>query len=230
MDIAKRLGGILTANGITVNYTRTTDTFVELDDRAAIANRWKADYFISIHCNASTDRQARGAETYCYDFGGEGEKLAREVQATVVAATGLASRADVKKANFAVLRETTMPAILIEMAFISNHDEEKKLASADFRQKAAGAIAKAICFYLGIQQVITNSASVKGGNDVDTIVTYFGDADVFAAIVVAQKMRAPLMKQSDYEASGIKAAKIVKIGGAPNSDRFDTFKRAAQLL
>jgi N-acetylmuramoyl-L-alanine amidase len=150
LDIAKRLGELLKVNGIMVNYTRTTDIFVDLGERAAIANRWGANYFVSVHCNAFTDRQANGVETYCYDFGGEGEKLARKVQATVVKATGLKNRADVKKAGFTVLEETAMSAILVETAFISNPVEEKKLATPAFRQTVAVAIAKGICEYLGI--------------------------------------------------------------------------------
>lgn len=221
MDIAKRLGEVLAANGITINYTRVTDVFVDLDDRAAIANRWGANYFVSVHCNAFTDKQANGVETYCYDFGGEGEKLARKVQAAVVKATGLTSRADVKKAGFTVLEETTMPAILVETAFISNPAEEKKLATPAFRQTIANGIANGIFEYLGIN-------TTKEENYMETIVTYLGDVDALAAIVVGQKYKAPVMRKSDFDASGISAKKVIQIGGT--GDRFDTFKKAAQLL
>jgi N-acetylmuramoyl-L-alanine amidase len=223
LDIAKRLGEILKVNGITVNYTRTTDIFVDLGDRAAIANRWGANYFVSVHCNAFTDRQAHGTETYCYDFGGEGEKLARKVQASLVKATGLRNRADVKKAGFTVLKKTAMPAILVETAFISNPNEEKKLANSAFRQTVANGIASGICEYLGIKRINNN-----GGDIVETIVTYLGDVDALAAIVVGQKYKAPVMRKADFESSGISAKKVIQIGGT--GDRFDTFKRAAQLL
>jgi N-acetylmuramoyl-L-alanine amidase len=220
----------LAINGITINYTRTTDIFVDLDDRAAIANRWGANYFVSIHCNSFTDKQAHGVETYCYDFGGEGEKLARKVQASLVKATSLASRADVKKADFVVLRKTLMPAILVETAFISNPNEEKKLANSDFRQTVANGIARGICEYLKIPFMITKPSNPpkEGEIDMDTIVVYTGDIDALSAILVGQKYKAPIMRQSDYNSSGLKAKKVIVVG--TGIDRFDSFKKAANLL
>jgi N-acetyl-anhydromuramyl-L-alanine amidase AmpD len=80
-----------------------------------------------------------------------------------------------------------------------------------------------------IIQALTEKQKETEVIDMDTIVTYYGDADAFAAIVVAQKLKAPLMKKADYEASGLKAKKVVQIGGGAG-DRFDTFKKAAEML
>lgn len=75
-----------------------------------------------------------------------------------------------------------------------------------------------------------NSDSNMEGNEVlGQIVIYFGDVDALAAIVVAQKLHAPVMRKSDFDTSGIKAKKIIQIGGG-EGDRFDTFKKAAQYL
>ena len=70
----------------------------------------------------------------------------------------------------------------------------------------------------------------KGDVDMKKLVVYFGDADVFAAIMVAQKNRCPLMSKADFEASGLKSEEVIQIGGNDSSTRFDTFKHAASLL
>lgn len=148
-DITTRLGKLLTSNGINIKYTRTADAFVGLSERAVIANRWGADYFVSVHCNAATTSSASGTETYHYAGSAKGKALANCIQTELVNTLKLTNRG-IKTANFAVLRETSMPAVLAEVAFISNPAEEKKLADSAFRQKAAEAIARGICKYLGI--------------------------------------------------------------------------------
>ncbi len=139
MKVAEKLQGA----GVEVKLTRTTDAFVDLQPRCDVSNTWGADYFVSIHCNAAGTPQARGTETYCYKFGGKGEVLAKAIQAELIAATGRANRG-VKEANFYVLRKTNMPAVLTELAFISNPEEERLLASAAYQEKCALAIAKGI--------------------------------------------------------------------------------------
>lgn len=70
-----------------------------------------------------------------------------------------------------------------------------------------------------------------GEKDVKIMVTYFGDADLPAAVIVAQKNKAPLMRVSDFKEQGIKADKVIQIGGkAEDKNRFETFKNAAKLL
>lgn len=147
LAIAKNVAELLKTVGIETMLTRDNDTFIELSARAVRANRAEANYFISIHCNAATSNQAHGTETYCYVKGGEAEKLANMVQSEIVKATGLVNRG-IKTANFAVLRETKMPAILIEVAFISNPNEEKLLKDVAFQDKIAMAVAKGFCQYI----------------------------------------------------------------------------------
>lgn len=149
LAVAKKLGELLKAEGISVQLTRLLDTTLELSDRVEIANKTSADYFISIHCNSASSPTANGVETYCYKFGGEGEKLAKAVQEELVKATGLFNRG-VKEGNFQVIRETKMPAILIELAFISNPNEEKLLNTPQFQSKCAIAIMKGVKKMAGI--------------------------------------------------------------------------------
>lgn len=143
LAVALKVAEKLRKAGVDVMLTRTSNVFVDLQPRCDIANFWMADYFVSIHCNAAGTPLAHGTETYCYKFGGKGEILAKAIQAELIAATGRANRG-VKTANYYVLRYTHMPAVLVEMAFISNPEEEALLASDEFQRQAAEAIARGV--------------------------------------------------------------------------------------
>jgi N-acetylmuramoyl-L-alanine amidase len=156
LSIALKLREKLQLQGIQVVMTREWDTALgdninaDLNNRVQFANRNNSDYFISVHCNSSVNHSSKGTETYCYKFGGNGEKLARAIQSKLIGVTGLTNRG-VKEGNFAVLRNTVMPAVLIETAFISNPAEEGRLADDSWRDKSAEAIAVGVCNYLGIE-------------------------------------------------------------------------------
>lgn len=137
---------------IRFTLTRETDIFVELSDRAKIANKLKAAAFISIHMN-SFKPVSFGTETE-YTRTGESEKLAAILQKYLVQATGFKDRG-INKLNLAVTRETSMPAALAEPGFLSNPAEELILVSPDFIPKYAEAVARAACEYLGVPYEIT---------------------------------------------------------------------------
>ncbi len=146
LDVSKRFKTLLDADTAdnggggkwTALMTRSTDVFVSLAGRAAYSNNQGADRFMSIHSNAFSNTTANGTETFSYAEGGQGAALRNLVQAEMIAAWGLTNRGN-KTANFAVLRETSAPAILHELAFITNAKDAAKLASATERQKAAEA-------------------------------------------------------------------------------------------
>jgi N-acetylmuramoyl-L-alanine amidase CwlA len=82
-----------------------------------------------------------------------------------------------------------------------------------------------------VAKILKKIQEKRGGEIVlDKVVTYVGDADIFPAILVAQKNKCGLYKKSDWDASGLKANQVIVIGGKPNSDRFITFKDAAGLV
>jgi len=141
---------------MTVVLTRHTDKSLganvsaDLTARANVANQAGADVFVSIHCNSATDPAAHGTETHCYPGSVKGAVLAQCLQDRLVPALGLTDRGT-KESNFAVLRQSKMPAALVELAFISNSVEEKLLQSEDFQDRAALAIARGICDFLGIE-------------------------------------------------------------------------------
>ena len=134
-EVGKLVVRKLKANGHTVLDIHDGD----LSDVTKKANDWNADYFISIHANASVNPASQGVETYALAPGGMGEKMAIDIQKELVERTDLANRG-VKFANFHVLRETKMPAVLVEAGFISNPSEEALMKKPEFDEKVAEAI------------------------------------------------------------------------------------------
>lgn len=131
---------------IEVVLTRSNDTFLELKDRAKIANDLKADVFISIHANSGPST-ASGTETYYYH---ESDKaLANALHKEIVKAMGLKDRG-VRYGNFHVIRETKMPGALLEVGFLSNKTDESKLFDPATQDRVAEAIVRGIKGYLKV--------------------------------------------------------------------------------
>lgn len=141
---------MLVRHGIEVLFTRIGDKRVSLNERVKIANSSKADYFISIHSNSATNPNATGTETYAYKKGVVGDDLAHSIQINLVKSIGLADRG-VKYNSLYVVRETTMPAALVEVAFLNNPKEEKLLKDIDFLEIVARGIVKGILENIGVE-------------------------------------------------------------------------------
>ncbi|QGP92402.1 N-acetylmuramoyl-L-alanine amidase [Neomoorella glycerini] len=155
LAMAQKLAALLRSAGASVYLTRNGETCpYTLAGRAYYANDLGADLFISIHSNASYSPDASGTSTYFYAppdtaLGQQREerrRLAATIQAALVTATG---RKDlgVLEANFSVLRNTDMPSVLVEAAFISNPTEEQLLNSPAFQARVAEGIFKGISAY-----------------------------------------------------------------------------------
>jgi N-acetylmuramoyl-L-alanine amidase len=126
---------------------------VPLQNRVAIANERKADLYVSIHANAAGNgwSTAGGIETYVYTSRpAAAVALANAVQRQLIKATGLADRG-VKSADYYVLRETRMTAILIECGFMTNRVEAELLKSDEYRRKCASAIVRGIVETYGLR-------------------------------------------------------------------------------
>lgn len=148
LSMAFKVENLLSKNPhITVKLTRVNDTFVELTDRAKIANRIPADVFLSIHANATSNSATGGTETlYTKDID---KPLSDIIQAYILPVTGFADRRS-KHQNLAVCRNTKMPACLIEPGFLTNPKEEALLNDESFQNTLAEAVARGICAYLGV--------------------------------------------------------------------------------
>lgn len=140
LDIAKRIRNILINNyrNIEIKMSRTGDTTKSLTERTNEAKRWKADYYVSIHCNA-VNGNASGYEDYIHsglNHTSETAKYRDMLHKEITKVNGLRNRGK-KKANFHVLRETNMSAFLSENGFISNSADALKMMKSSWRQKVA---------------------------------------------------------------------------------------------
>ena len=160
LRVSRELKRLLEAEGATVILTRTGDTEVsskgasatsveELEARCEIANKAKADIFLSIHADAFTNREVKGTTVYYYTKGTQQSKsLADNVRSALIDSIGTIDRGT-QTSNFYVVKHTDMPAILVEISFISNPDEEKMMNSAEGVKKIAQGIADGIADYFG---------------------------------------------------------------------------------
>ncbi len=175
LDTAYRLDAILRAAGLKTVFTRRTDVFVDLYERAHIASLYPDYAFVSIHFNSATE-EARGLETYClsprgaastssrYLTRGDIQKLpgnnydtqnillASIVHSEIIKLNPGDSTADrgVKRARFVVIKQNVLPAILVEGGFVSNHMEAARVNQSDYRQKLAQAIARGVIKFANV--------------------------------------------------------------------------------
>ncbi|MDB9536533.1 N-acetylmuramoyl-L-alanine amidase [Dolichospermum planctonicum CS-1226] len=146
LPIGKRIAEVLERNGIQVIMTRDSDYFVTLPGRVTMAQRAKADVFVSIHANsAGANRpEVNGLETYYYD---SGLTLARIVHSKILQSLNVKDR-NVRKARFYVLRKNSMPSILVETGFVTGREDVANLNSPAYQNQMADAIAQGILQYL----------------------------------------------------------------------------------
>lgn len=146
LPISQRVAELLEQEGIQAVLTRRDDREIDLAPRVQLANRLNANLFVSIHANAiSMSRpDVNGVETYYYS---SGRALAQTIQNSILQATGAPNRG-VRRARFYVLRHTAMPAVLVEVGFVTGRDDAPRLADASYRELMAQAIARGILQYV----------------------------------------------------------------------------------
>ena len=147
LDVALAAAERLAQSGVNVRMTREDDRFVELEARADMANRCRADLFVSIHADSARNRGAEGFTVYVPRLATRSSTLAADSIAYRLKVAGVASRGR-KEANYRVLVRTVCPAVLVELGYLSNGREAARLASASYRQLVAEAIANGIVDYL----------------------------------------------------------------------------------
>lgn len=144
-DIARRIAERLSGAGARVRFSRTEVEGPSESERARRANDLDADAFVSLHLNAHNEGSAAGASTYYFISSPSGEKLADRIQTSLVRLGVKDCRSHGR--SYPILRETRMPAVLVEPLFITNPTERKMLVDADFRTALADAIADGIEAY-----------------------------------------------------------------------------------
>ncbi|MCY7617482.1 N-acetylmuramoyl-L-alanine amidase [Bacillus pumilus] len=157
LKIAKKTKAILEKGyGASVKLTRSTDVYVDLSQRARLANNWGADYFASIHINAAG---GTGFETFRYDklsaSSGTGKQQKIVHDAIYRKIKGKAGDRGTKSKNLAVIRETKMPAILTENLFIDRKEDAALLKQDSFLNLLAEGHAEGIAAAVGLKKVKT---------------------------------------------------------------------------
>jgi len=141
LDVALRLRSVLQSSGYRVVMTRDSDVFIPLGTRVAIGNSYPNAIFVCIHFNATPRRSASGIETYFYSSQSLG--LASAIHYYVAGGAPSANRG-VRRRGFYVLRNSRIPAVLVECGFLTNPTEAQYAQNASYRQKLALEIAHGI--------------------------------------------------------------------------------------
>ncbi|MCK6206049.1 N-acetylmuramoyl-L-alanine amidase [Bacillus infantis] len=150
LKVSKKLAAKLEAAGAKVVMTRSTDNFLSLEERVAYAKSVYAETYISVHVNAAGSTAAKGAEVF-YDTstnvnGTESKKLAYEIQREIVSQAKMNDRG-IKDTGFYVIRNNQVPSVLVELGFLTNADDRKKLTSETYLNIYADAIYKGVLQY-----------------------------------------------------------------------------------
>ncbi|HLV10308.1 MAG TPA: N-acetylmuramoyl-L-alanine amidase [Halanaerobiales bacterium] len=149
LDISLKVRDILKREGYQVEMTRDDDTFLSLKERVELANQLDALIYVSIHANSSYSRHSEGSEFFIAPHKtADSLLLADMIRKEFIDTVKLYDRG-IKRDDLYVIKGTRMPAVLVEVAFLSNSHEEALLESDLFRQKAAKAISEGIIKYLG---------------------------------------------------------------------------------
>jgi N-acetylmuramoyl-L-alanine amidase len=157
LDIVKLIEEGLKAFDVKTLLSRETDIFLSLDERTSKANAAKADLFLSVHVNSAVNTTARGFESYIYPNSGAATSalqnvMHQEIVRAIQGAAGFDDRGK-KQANFAVLRQSAMKALLTENMFISNAADAALLKNDDFKQKVAQGHINGLEKYLGLKRL-----------------------------------------------------------------------------
>ena len=149
LEVSKIVKKLLSEKGVKVTLTRKNEVDLDLPPRVSFANKTDADIFVSIHANASRGkrRDINGLETF-YFRGWRGRLLAKKIQKQILRVSPGSPDRGVKQGRFYVIKNTRMPAVLVEIGFLTGRLDARRLEKAAHRKRVAYAIAKGILEYL----------------------------------------------------------------------------------
>ncbi|MCP4249869.1 MAG: N-acetylmuramoyl-L-alanine amidase [bacterium] len=146
LGVAMKLANLLERRGARVITTRSDDRFITLDNRAATADRTRADLFVSIHADSARREGASGATVYIARNASSASRKAASAVAAALKRAGIKCRG-INGAGFRVLVGHSRPAVLIECGFLTNRGDAQRLNSPAHQAKLAAAIADGIANY-----------------------------------------------------------------------------------
>lgn len=189
LNLALAVGAILKSQGYDVVYTRTDDVYDSPVQKARIGNESGADFFVSIHRNSSpTPNQYNGVQTLIYDDSGIKKTMAENVNKRLEAVGYRNINVDVRP-DLAVLRRTSMPAILVEAGFINNN-KDNNLFDSKF-EETAQAIADGINETIRASGMTGSSGRMAGGNDVAAVMSYSANMNDMSGARETESVRPP---------------------------------------
>ena len=149
LDVSKTVTQLLLDKGVKVQMTRNNEIDLDLSPRVSFANKTQADIFVSIHANASRGkkRNINGIETFFYT-GWKGRLLAEKIQKEVLKVSPGSPDRGVRRGRYFVIKKTNMPAVLVEIGFVTGRLDSRRLEKRIHRRRGAIAIAKGILEYL----------------------------------------------------------------------------------
>jgi N-acetylmuramoyl-L-alanine amidase len=149
LEVSKIVEKLLSQKGVKVSLTRKNEVDLDLPPRVSFANKTNADIFVSIHANASRGkrRDINGLETF-YFKGWRGRSLAKGIQKQILRVSPGSPDRGVKQGRFYVIKNTKMPAVLVEIGFLTGRLDARRLEKTTHRKRIAYAIAKGILEYL----------------------------------------------------------------------------------
>ncbi len=149
LEVSKMVENLLSEKGVKVRLTRKNEVDLDLPPRVSFANNTNADIFVSIHANASRGkrRDINGLETFYYR-GSRGRFLAKRIQKQILRVSPGSPDRGVKQGRFYVIKNTKMPAVLVEIGFLTGRLDARRLEKATHRKRLAYAIARGILEYL----------------------------------------------------------------------------------
>ncbi|MCD8378607.1 MAG: N-acetylmuramoyl-L-alanine amidase, partial [Candidatus Gastranaerophilales bacterium] len=150
LDVSTRLLDILKQKGYKVYMTRTNDTYLSLEERTTLTEEINPDVFVSIHVNSCNVSSPKGIETHYYHE--NSLELANSVHTKLTKKVSNTPNRGLLKSRFYVINHTTVPAILVEIGFISNPEERHQLTTPQRKQATAEGIAEGIIEYLNKQK------------------------------------------------------------------------------
>ncbi|HEX2951788.1 MAG TPA: HEAT repeat domain-containing protein [Armatimonadota bacterium] len=178
---------VLEQHGIKVGLTRLDDSTVDLYKRCALANSWGANYFVSIHNNATGSGRGDGVEAIHSIFADQGTHLTAAIVDSIMSTIGQNPRSPATYSRlsssrdddyYCVIRETNMPAIIVECAFVDNADDVQMVNTPEKQRRMGEAIANGILQHLGL---------VGTKSQVDAALADERDADAQFAMAMAAK-------------------------------------------
>lgn len=144
LAVVLKMRELLENQGICVVLTREQDIFIKLEERVRVANGEKTDLFVSIHCNYyEKDSSIYGLECYYCKGAEDGKYYAERILDTIEKSGEIVSR-NAKPSGYYILKNTTVPAVLVETGYLSNYNERNQLISGEYQGKLAQELVEGI--------------------------------------------------------------------------------------